>query len=121
VPVQFDAGPDVLTVDGIAVSLRLARSWMHESRKPLWIIRRRVVMPKGLILAIRLNEQNREIIDYFVMPTQEIKKGKIHFVAGSSRLEPYRRDDLASAAQGILEHAARRTRAVSGASKRTQA
>ena len=92
--VHFDRGPDVLTVDGMAVSLRLARLWMHEGREPLWIIRRRVVMPKGLILAVRLKEKNREILDYFVMPTQEMKARRIHFVAGSSRLEPYRHEDL---------------------------
>jgi hypothetical protein len=56
---QFQAGTDVLTINRSAISLRLARSWAGQGRRPIWTVNRRIIMPNGLILAIRLDEENR--------------------------------------------------------------
>jgi hypothetical protein len=74
--------------DGITVSLRLARSWQSSSRKAVWTINRRAVLPKGYIAAIRLANGNRDVLDYLFLPTSEMTGPKIRFTAaGLNRFE----------------------------------
>lgn len=96
-------------MDKLDVSLLLARCWRGENRKPIWIYRR-IVMPNGLILAIRLDENNRDVLDLLLIPASAMKKGQIRFMeAGLQRVEPFRHATLTSAAKAILARAARRS------------
>jgi len=85
----FVQGIDVLTVnDRFAISLRLARSWGSSDRKPIWTINRRAVLPAGHIIAIRLDEGNNSVLDYFLLPTKAMTGSKIRFMeAGLYRFE----------------------------------
>jgi hypothetical protein len=108
---HFDTGTDVLTVNRSAVSLRLARSWTGQGRSPIWTVNRRIIMPSGLILAIRLDEENRNVLDYFLIPTSKMKRGKIRFMeAGLHRFELYRYGNLAAVGKAIMEKTTRRSK-----------
>jgi lambda repressor-like predicted transcriptional regulator len=77
---RFEPGFDVLTVDDrVAISLRLARSWRCPGRKLIWTINRRISMPEGYIIAIRLGEANKSVLDYLLLPTSAMIGGKIRF------------------------------------------
>jgi DNA invertase Pin-like site-specific DNA recombinase len=82
----FEPGIDVLTVDNrFVISLRLARSWQGPY-KAVWTINRRIALPKGYIIAIRLGEGNKSVLDYLFLPTSEMIGPKIRFTeAGLSR------------------------------------
>jgi hypothetical protein len=83
---RFEPGIDVLTVDNrFVISLRLARSWQGPY-KAVWTINRRIALPKGYIIAIRLGESNKSVLDYLFLPTSEMIGPKIRFTeAGLSR------------------------------------
>jgi DNA invertase Pin-like site-specific DNA recombinase len=85
----FEPGVDVLTVNNrFAISLRLARSWRYAGRMPIWTINRRVVLPKGHIIAIRLAEGNNDVLDYLLLFTSEMINSKIRFTdAGLHRFD----------------------------------
>ncbi|MBI5320779.1 recombinase family protein [Bradyrhizobium sp.] len=106
---RYEAGTDTLMANNVAMSLRITRSWFSEGRRPIWTIYRRSVMLTGFILAIRLDEANEGVLDYFLLPTREMKKDKIRFMeAGLSRLEPYRCENLAAVARAVLHRTGRR-------------
>jgi DNA invertase Pin-like site-specific DNA recombinase len=76
----FEPGIDVLNVNNrFAISLRLARCWRCAGRTSLWTINRRNVLPAGYIIAIRLGEGNNDVLDYFLLPTEEMIGPKIRF------------------------------------------
>jgi DNA invertase Pin-like site-specific DNA recombinase len=86
---SFEPGTDVLTINGrFAISLRLARSWRGQDRKPIWTINRRVFLPEGHIIAIRLGEGNNSVLDYFLLPTRAMSGSRIRFMeAGLHRFD----------------------------------
>jgi DNA invertase Pin-like site-specific DNA recombinase len=86
---KFEPGNDVLRINKRSVfSLRLARSWRTVDRKLIWTINRRTVLPKGYIVAIRLDEGNNSILDYFLLPTEAMTTSKIRFMeAGLHRFD----------------------------------
>src|ERR1700709_2642595 len=55
--------------DRFAISLRLVRYSLNANKKPMWAIQRRVYMLKGHIIALRLNDGNRGLLDYLFLPT----------------------------------------------------
>lgn len=82
-----------MTVDGkLAISLRMARYYIAPRHAPAWLVHRRIVEPAGLILAMRLDEQtNREVMDYFLLPLDEMATERISLTATSrSRFATYR-------------------------------
>jgi DNA invertase Pin-like site-specific DNA recombinase len=85
----FEPGVDVLTLDHrFAISLRLARCWRGPGRELIWTINRRVVLPEGHIISIRLGEGNKSVLDYFLLPTSEMIGLKIRFMeAGLHRFD----------------------------------
>jgi len=87
--VSFEPGIDVLTVNNrFAISLRLARCWRGSGRGPIWTINRRVVLPEGHIIAIRLGGGNNDVLDYFLLATREMTGSKIRFMdAGLHRFD----------------------------------
>ena len=81
---RFEPKIDMLTIDSrFAVSLRLARCSRNANNKLLWTIRRRAVMPRGHILAIRLAERNRCVLDYVFLPTTLMRGPNIRFTEAS--------------------------------------
>lgn len=82
---RFEQGPDILTVDKrFAISLRLARCWLGPNRKPIWTINRRVVLPAGHIVALRLAE-GHNVLDYLLLPTAAMTGIKICFMEAGLR------------------------------------
>ena len=71
----FNGSPDCLLVNGtVSISFRIAR-WRAgklEKHSPHWSIQRRAYLPAGWIVAIRLGEQNKEILDYLLLPTTNV-------------------------------------------------
>lgn len=68
----FDPSMECLRVKGAAsVCFRVAR-WMplkRESHSSRWSLRRRVRSPPGWMVAIRLGKQNKEVLDYILLPS----------------------------------------------------
>jgi DNA invertase Pin-like site-specific DNA recombinase len=100
----FEPGIDVLTVDDrLSISLRLARAWRDPVRKPIWTINRRIALPEGHIIAIRLGEGNRNVLDYLLLPTSEMTGIKIRFMeAGLHRFDGRRFKNSADLADAVL-------------------
>jgi DNA invertase Pin-like site-specific DNA recombinase len=79
---NFEPKTHVLTIDNrFAVSLRLARSWRDPARELIWTINRRTTLPDGHIVAIRLGEGNRSVLDYVLLPTSAMSRSKVRFMA----------------------------------------
>ena len=100
----FEPGIDVLTVNNrFSISLRLARSWLGSGRGLVWTINRRVVLPAGHIVSIRLGEGNNNVLDYFLLPSREMIGSKIRFTeAGLRRFEGRRFQTLAHLTKAVL-------------------
>jgi DNA invertase Pin-like site-specific DNA recombinase len=100
----FEPGIDVLTVnERFAISLRLARSWRGPGRAPIWTINRRVVLPAGHVIAIRLGEGNNSVLDYLLLPSREMIGSKIRFMeAGLHRFDGRRFRTSADLTAAIL-------------------
>ena len=101
---HFQPGIDVLTVDNhFAISLRLARYWRNPGKRPIWTINRRVSMPEGHILAIRLEVGNIRVLNYLFLPTNKMTGRKIRFMeAGSSRFDGHCFETLAPLVKTVL-------------------
>jgi DNA invertase Pin-like site-specific DNA recombinase len=73
---------DCLRVNGAtSITFRIAR-WCpgkQENHSSHWSIQRRVRLPTGWIVAIRLGEQNRAVLDYLLLPTTGIVGPLIRF------------------------------------------
>jgi DNA invertase Pin-like site-specific DNA recombinase len=73
---------DCLTVNGTAsVSFRVAR-WVHDGRPghaPHWTIERKVRLSAGWIIAVRLGEKNRALLDYLLLPTSSVTRPTLRF------------------------------------------
>jgi hypothetical protein len=121
-----------LTVnDRFAISLRLARSWRGQGKEVIWTVNRRISLPEGYIIAIRLDDGNKSVLDYILLTTGEITGIKIRFMeAGLPRFSGRRFGTSAQLAKAILNQIvlrapARRTvvssnRAYAATSKRTK-
>jgi DNA invertase Pin-like site-specific DNA recombinase len=80
--VAFNGSSDCLRVNGtVNISFRMAR-WRggkEENHAPHWSIQRRVRLPSGWIVAIRLGEHNEAVLDYLLLPTTGILGPLIRF------------------------------------------
>ncbi|MDF0520640.1 recombinase family protein [Bradyrhizobium yuanmingense] len=105
--VVFDKKRALLILNGtLNVSLRVARAWKTAGEAPIWTIYRRAFLPEGLILAIRLNEQNELPLDYFVFPTLEMRELRIRFSeANRARLHRHRLATAEEACSAIVKAA----------------
>jgi DNA invertase Pin-like site-specific DNA recombinase len=113
--VEFDRKRALLTLNGmLKVSLRVARAWKAPEESPIWTIQRRVHLPDGLILAIRLDLSNERPIDYFLFPTFEMNDVKVRFSEGSRvRWDKYRLE-TSREVTAVLTKAATRTESKTG-------
>jgi len=102
----FDAATHTLSIDNrLTVSLRIARYYPDGDKVAVWHVHRRAQLPPGLILALRLNKKNTEIIDYFLIPTTEMKKIRIALreTQRYSRFDKYHIASIADAIRKIME------------------
>lgn len=88
----FDKVAGVLTINSaLTVSIFVARCQRMRCGSLRWNIRRRVDPSSDLVLAVRMAEGNRNILDYYLMPTNEMPDGKIRFwKKARAKLDPYR-------------------------------
>jgi hypothetical protein len=73
---------DFLLVNGmVGISFRVARWWPGKkaSHSPRWAIQRRKHLPPGWVVAIRLAEANKTVLDYLLLPTSELARRMIKF------------------------------------------
>lgn len=78
--VRVDQVHQILRVHVIAISFRVARSrHARGATHPSWTIIRGRQLPPGLVVVIRLNEGNREIRDYLVMPASGLVGRDLRF------------------------------------------
>jgi DNA invertase Pin-like site-specific DNA recombinase len=99
----LDEDTGVMTVDGrLVISFRVARHY-HEAKKPaVWNINRQAVLPPGAILAVRLDKRNARILDYFLIPTTEMKKRIALTETTRSRFSAYRFSSIKDVVRGIM-------------------
>jgi DNA invertase Pin-like site-specific DNA recombinase len=72
---------DCLRAGEVSISFRLAR-WrggQQESQSPHWSVQRRVRLQAGWIVAIRLGQHNKAVLDYLLLPTSGSVRPSIRF------------------------------------------
>ena len=101
----FDPAIDTMTIDDrLTVSFRIARYYCDPEKAPVWHINRRVCLPSGLILALRLDRKNARILDYFLLPTTEMKGRRIAVTETKrSRFAKYRIASVEGVVRSIME------------------
>ncbi|MBR1124544.1 recombinase family protein [Bradyrhizobium lablabi] len=107
----FDAETKVMNVEArLSISLRFARYYLSATHAPGWLVNRRVIEPASLILALRLDEENREVMDYFLLPLYQMAKDRICLTATDrSRFAKYRCASIREVVQAIMKKVCRRT------------
>jgi DNA invertase Pin-like site-specific DNA recombinase len=72
---EINGTADCLLVnDKMGISFRVARWWPGKkpSHSPRWAIQRRKHLPTGWVVAIRLAESNKAVLDYLLLPTGQL-------------------------------------------------
>ena len=80
--VNINEAADCLVMnDKVGLSFRVARWWPGKkaSHSPRWAIQRRKYLPAGWVVAIRLAESNKVVLDYLLLPTSELVGHMIKF------------------------------------------
>lgn len=78
--VRVDQVRQTLRVHVIAISFRVARSRKARgATHPSWTIVRGRHLPSGLVAVIRLSDDNREIMDYLIMPASRLVGRDLRF------------------------------------------
>lgn len=78
--VRLDRARQILKIHAVAISFRVARSRLaHGATHPSWAIIRGPHLPPGLVVVVRLNEGNREIKDYLLMPASQLVGRDLRF------------------------------------------
>lgn len=69
------AGGCLAVKDGSYISLRVARCWQHPQRHcRVWTLRRSSSQRPGIAVVVRLDEQNKEPLDYILTSRDRIPK-----------------------------------------------
>ncbi len=102
----LDTASHTMTIDDrLTVSLRIARYYRYPNKHkgPVWHLNRRLHLRRGLILALRLSPKNEDILDYFLMPTTEMKSVIEITGRDRSRFAVYRIAFLEGVVRSIME------------------
>jgi DNA invertase Pin-like site-specific DNA recombinase len=93
---EFDQAAGMLTINkALVVSIFVARCQRMRSGSLRWNIRRRISLSSDLIAAARMDEGNQNILDYVLVPANEIPDGKIGFwKKDRAKFDPYRLNTL---------------------------
>jgi hypothetical protein len=82
-----------------------------EKHTPHWSIQRRAYLPAGWIVAIRLGEQNKEILDYLLLPTTSVIGPLARFSEKArARHGIDRFDQFDALVRPLIRHVTRKTR-----------
>jgi hypothetical protein len=79
---DFIGAADCLLVNGkLGITFRIARWWPGKkpAHSPRWAIQRRKQLHDGWVVAIRLAESNKAVLDYLLLPTSELVDRMIKF------------------------------------------
>ena len=78
--VRLNQAHQILKIHAVAISFRVARSRLSRgATHPSWVIIRGRHLPPGLVVVVRLNEGNREIKDYLLMPASQLVGRELRF------------------------------------------
>lgn len=94
--VDFDGMTDVLTINGeFTASIVIARCLRTPSGLLRWKIRFDTSLKPDLTIAVRMDESNEGILDYYVLPTIDMSEHKIRLCEDNGiHLDAYRFDTL---------------------------
>jgi hypothetical protein len=105
---DFDKTTDVLTINGrLLISICFARCRRAATQGLLWTVRPRVKLPGDFIVALRIDETGRNILDYLLIPAADFPTTRMEFSEGNrarSRLDAFRFDTV-----DALVHSVRRS------------
>lgn len=81
----------IVTINEVlTVSIYSARCQHHAAGKRRWYLRRKIGNEADLVLIARMDEANRNILDFHLMPSAIIKDGNVSlWKRGRERLRPY--------------------------------
>jgi DNA invertase Pin-like site-specific DNA recombinase len=93
---DFDKGAGVLTINNaLTVSIFVARCQRMRTGSLRWKIRRRIDLTSDLIVVARMDEGNKRVLDYVLVPPNEMPDGKISFwKKDRAKIDPYRLNTL---------------------------
>jgi len=101
---------DGLLVNGtVGISFRVARWWPGKEahHSPRWAIQHRKHLPPGWVVAIRLAESNRAVLDYLLLPTSKLAGRMIKFTEKARDCYKARRFETSDALiRSIIGHVA---------------
>jgi DNA invertase Pin-like site-specific DNA recombinase len=110
---DYDQKSEVLKVGArLTISFRVARFRQRQKRWPVWSIYRFRKLPEGLVLVIRLDEDNKSVMDYLLLPTSIANGQSIWLTRTSSpRFDSYHFEGLKAVTSSIRCHQLRDARA----------
>ncbi|SHL37404.1 Site-specific DNA recombinase [Bradyrhizobium lablabi] len=110
VSAAFDQGSSVLTIkDTIKAAIFVARCQRMATGLLRWDIKRPVNRGSHLIIAARMDEANKDALDYFLIPKGKMPGGKISFrEKHRPKLNPYRLSTLDALVDAIQRFAVSR-------------
>lgn len=96
VPVERDPVTELLTLDHeLTVSLVLARCLRTERGSSRWLLRFEESYRPDLTIAVRMDESNRVIKDYYLIPAIDLADSRLRLAENNhAMLDAYRFDDL---------------------------
>ncbi len=94
--VRFDANTDLLTINGeVNVSLVICRCTQSQAGQNRWKLQLDAGLTPDITVAVRLAANNREILDYYVIPAIDVEDPKIRLKDQNHiALDTYRFDEL---------------------------
>ncbi len=104
----------LLVNDNVGISFRIARRWPKEktSYSPFWTIHRRKYLPEGWVVAIRLGESNKVLLDYLLLPTSVLVGRRLRFREKAlSRYKVRRFETIDALIRSLIERTTRTGRA----------
>jgi len=76
----FDPSMELLRVnDSVNICFAVAKCLKNQGRPSRWTVRRRVRQPMGWTVAIRLDENNKAILDYVLLPSPSVASAYLWF------------------------------------------
>jgi DNA invertase Pin-like site-specific DNA recombinase len=96
VRVERDPETELLVLDQeLTVSLVLSRCLRAESGRPRWLLRFEESLRPDLTIAVRMDETNEAIKDYYLLPALDLSAGRLRLAEHNHiLLDSYRFDDL---------------------------
>jgi hypothetical protein len=86
----------IVTVNNsLTISVYIARCFRIPRGALRWYVRRHITKDADMILFIRMDQNNTDILDYYLMPSEKIVDGRISFwKRNRAKLEQYRSCDV---------------------------